>query len=460
MYFGLSAGGGSDWLDGGAGADHLDGGADGDWLYGRAGDDELRGGGGDDTLAGGWGSDRLVGGTGNDYYVFEDLFGNDTIVEDPSAGTDSMNFGAVTLPLEVRLGSVNVTGPGESVTYAGNSIEEVVGGTADDTFVMTAPTVVFNGWLDGGGGTNTLRYDDATPAITAAVAAGQKPNVWGAFSFASVVAVPPASMITLLVPAGTTTTDAITRTGISQIVKQGAGTLVLDRTNSHSGGTLVEAGEVIVKSVSALGIGGLEVAAGAKATFDVGQNAIKLGFIKFDGLVNLGEASMTVASGLTSASLVAALAAGRGDGSWNGSHGIASSAAAAQTAAGVPRAIGWTDNGDGSFTIGYTAPGDANLDKRVDILDAANFIASGKFDTGQAATWAEGNFNYDLVVDILDVADFFNGSTVASLPLAATNAATPTTDTTTLSMGDLVFAALAQNEQSRTTTRKKAFAVL
>ena len=456
----LSAGGGSDWLDGGAGADHLDGGADGDWLYGRAGDDELRGGGGDDTLSGGWGSDRLVGGTGNDYYVFEDLFGHDTVVEDPSAGTDSLNFGAVTLPLEVRLGSVNVTGPGESVTYAGNSIEEVVGGTADDTFVMTAPTVVFNGWLDGGGGTNTLRYDDATPAITVAVAAGQKPNVFGAFSFASVVAVPPASMIAISVPAGTTTTDAITRTGISQIVKQGAGTLVLDRTNSHSGGTLVEAGEVIVKSVSALGIGGLEVAAGAKATFDVGHSAIKLGSIKFDGLVNLGEATMTVASGLTSASLVAALVAGRGDGSWNGSHGIASSAAAAQTAAGVPRTVGWTDNGDGSFTIGYTAPGDANLDKRVDILDAANFIASGKFDTGQAATWAEGNFNYDLVVDILDVADFFNGRIFDSGPLAAANASTPTTDTTTTSMNNLVFAALAQNEQSRTTARKKAFAVL
>ena len=456
----LSAGGGSDWLDGGAGADHLDGGADGDWLYGRAGDDELRGGGGDDTLSGGWGSDRLVGGTGNDYYVFEDLFGNDTIVEDPSAGTDSLNFGAVTLPLEVRLGSVNVTGPGESVTYAGNSIEEVVGGTADDTFVMTAPTVVFNGWLDGGGGTNTLRYDDATPAITAAVAAGQKPNVFGAFSFASVVAVPPASMIAISVPAGTTTTDAITRTGISQIVKQGAGTLVLDRTNSHSGGTLVEAGEVIVKSVSALGIGGLEVAAGAKATFDVGQNAIKIGFIKFDGLLDIDRATLTVASGLTQASLVAGLAAGRGDGSWNGGHGISSSAAAAQMAAGVPRAIGWKDNGDGSFTIGSTMPGDTDLDKRVDLLDAANFIASGKFDTGLASTWAEGNFNYDDVVDILDVSDFFNGSIFDSGPLAAANASNPTTDTTTASMNDLVFAALAQNEQSRTTTRKKAFAVL
>jgi autotransporter-associated beta strand protein len=244
------------------------------------------------------------------------------------------------------------------------------------------------------------------------------------------------------------------------LVKQGAGTLVLDRTNSHSGGTLVEAGEVIVKSVSALGIGGLEVAAGAKATFDIGHNAIKLGFIKFDGLVNLGEATMTVASGLTSASLVAALVAGRGDGSWNGSHGIASSAAAAQTAAGVPRTVGWTDNGDGSFTIGYTAPGDTNLDNQVDLLDAINLLTGGKFDSGQVGTWAEGNFNYDQVVDILDAIDFFNANCFDAGPLAAVNAATPMTNTTTASMNDLVFAALAQNEQSRTTTRKKAFAVL
>ena len=64
------------------------------------------------------------------------------------------------------------------------------------------------------------------------------------------------------------------------------------------------------------------------------------------------------------------------------------------------------------------------------------------------------------MVDILDVSDFFNGRIFDSGPLAAANASTPTTDTTTTSMNNLVFAALAQNEQSRTTARKKAFAVL
>jgi len=162
-----------------------------------------------------------------------------------------------------------------------------------------------------------------------------------------------------------------------------------------------------------------------------------------------------------SIALLAAIVAGRGDGSWNGSHGIASSAAAAQTAAGVPRTVGWTDNGDGSFTIGYTAPGDTNLDNQVDLLDAINVLTGGKFDSGQVGTWAEGNFNYDQVVDILDAIDFFNANCFNAGPLATTNADSPMTSTpTTPSMNDLVFAALAQNEQSRTTTRKRAFAVL
>jgi len=188
---------------------------------------------------------------------------------------------------------------------------------------------------------------------------------------------------------------------------------------------------------------------------------IKIGFIKFDGLLDIDRATLTVASGLTQASLVAGLAAGRGDGSWNGGHGIASSAAAVQMAAGVPRAIGWKDNGDGSFTISYTAPGDTNLDNQVDLLDAASFMTSGKFDSGQVGSWAEGNFNYDQFVDILDVAEFFNAKCFDAGPLATTNADTPMTSTpTTPSMNDLAFAALAQNEQSRTTTRKRAFAVL
>jgi len=64
------------------------------------------------------------------------------------------------------------------------------------------------------------------------------------------------------------------------------------------------------------------------------------------------------------------------------------------------------DNGDGSMTVAYAAQGDTNLDWVVDILDVSNFVSSGKFGTGQPATWMDGDFNYDGVVDIQDVADF------------------------------------------------------
>jgi hypothetical protein len=70
--------------------------------------------------------------------------------------------------------------------------------------------------------------------------------------------------------------------------------------------------------------------------------------------------------------------------------------------------VGWLDNGDGSVTFAFAAPGDTNLDWNVDILDAANFLAGGKFDSGTPATWNEGDFGYDGVVDILDAADFLS----------------------------------------------------
>ena len=69
--------------------------------------------------------------------------------------------------------------------------------------------------------------------------------------------------------------------------------------------------------------------------------------------------------------------------------------------------MGWLDNGDGSVSFAFAAPGDTNIDWSVDVLDAGNFLSFGKFDTGLAATWQEGDFTYDGVVDVLDAADFF-----------------------------------------------------
>jgi hypothetical protein len=45
----------------------------------------------------------------------------------------------------------------------------------------------------------------------------------------------------------------------------------------------------------------------------------------------------------------------------------------------------------------------------VDVLDAANFISSGVYDAGVAASWMEGDFNDDGIVDVLDAADLMGG---------------------------------------------------
>ena len=197
--------------------------------------------------------------------------------------------------------------------------------------------------------------------------------------------------------------------GTYPVVKSGDGTLVVDQANTITGSTTVQAGRLQLASGAALSaskvvplVGGTVTMAPALMT-TVGGLAPSAG-----GLVDVGNGYLTVAAGLPAADMVAALLVGRGDGSWNGTSGITSSAAAAAIAQSVPRTVGWLDNGDGSVSVAFAAAGDTNLDWNVDILDAANFLAAGKFDSGQAASWIEGDFGYDGMVDILDAADFLS----------------------------------------------------
>jgi hypothetical protein len=119
-------------------------------------------------------------------------------------------------------------------------------------------------------------------------------------------------------------------------------------------------------------------------------------------LTDIGDGAMTVSEGLNKDDLLAALRAGRAGGTWSGTAGITSSVAAAS---GGSRTVGWLDHGDGSMTVAYAAAGDANLDWRVDILDIADTLAGGKFNSGLPASWSEGDFNYDGLFDALDVAE-------------------------------------------------------
>jgi hypothetical protein len=125
-----------------------------------------------------------------------------------------------------------------------------------------------------------------------------------------------------------------------------------------------------------------------------------------NGLVDVTSGFVTVASGLSATELVTQIIAGRNNGLWTGTSGITSSVAAAEVASLTPRAVGWLDNGDGSVAFAYAAPGDTNLDWQVNVLDAANMLTAGTFNTGSPATWEQGDFNYDGVVDVLDAADF------------------------------------------------------
>ncbi len=121
------------------------------------------------------------------------------------------------------------------------------------------------------------------------------------------------------------------------------------------------------------------------------------------GKLDVGRGQISVTSGLTATELVTQIVRGLGDGTWNGAAGITSSAVATDVGLGIPRAVGWVDHGDGSVSFAYAAPGDTNLDWSIDLLDVGSYLAAGRYDTGELATWSEGDYTYDGVVDLTDV---------------------------------------------------------
>lgn len=137
---------------------------------------------------------------------------------------------------------------------------------------------------------------------------------------------------------------------------------------------------------------------------DVSINALSIGG---DGLVDVGDGSVTVLAGLADTEIRSLLLAGMNGGDWNGTRGVTSSRVAAQVAIAEPRAVGWLDLG-GSTLFSYAAPGDTNVDGVVDLLDVSNLLSFAGYDLPASATWLDGDFNYDGLADILDTAAFLS----------------------------------------------------
>ncbi len=140
--------------------DVIAGGADNDIVFGFAGDDVLSGGDGDDTLRGGAGEDLLFGNSGNDTFDFS---GSDqAIAIDLSdlAGGTSVFSGLLELNVANGDSIENVIGTSFDDTITGNSLDNVFEGLAgnDTLYGRSGDDVLF-----GGAGATTIVTDENIP---------------------------------------------------------------------------------------------------------------------------------------------------------------------------------------------------------------------------------------------------------------------------------------------------------
>ena len=274
----------------------------------------------------------------------------------------------------------------------------------------------------------------------------------------------------IVVPPGQTLVDPTQWSGTTKLVKQGEGTLILEQPNSHSGGLVVEEGEVVIRSAAALNGGPLDIRAGARVTLDTGVSRVPVSAVMLDaaGRLDVARAGLVIAAGgFDAAAVRQAIVAGRSGGTWAGTSGI-TSAAAASTAG---RAVGYAPGSNGSLVVAFAASGDTNLDGQVSVVDLVAIQSSGVYGTGAAAAWFQGDSNYDGVVSVVDMVAMQSSGVYgrgnynpapASQAAAPSSQATVSTATTSEapSIFKLAFASLAEEQGPVSKATKKAFAAL
>jgi 6-phosphogluconolactonase (cycloisomerase 2 family) len=105
-------------------------------VFGGSSDDDLTGDAQANLLAGNEGNDLLAGGGDNDTYAFDDGWGEDSVIEGQGAGSDTLDFSAVTADLTLEVGSLTVTSDGNTVSHAEDNVENVVGGASTGDLVV------------------------------------------------------------------------------------------------------------------------------------------------------------------------------------------------------------------------------------------------------------------------------------------------------------------------------------
>jgi Ca2+-binding RTX toxin-like protein len=183
----------NDTLDGGANDDTLYGGGGNDLLIGGTGNDSLLGGDGNDTLRGGAGADTMDGGTGTNTLDYTGNTGalSINLSTQSTAGSAGDGAGDVISNMQNVIGGTGndtllgstaanrLDGDGGNDSLVGSASDTLVGGTGNDSFSIdsTILNLGTRGTVDGGAGTDTVRFSAWSAAGSPDINAGVITNI-------------------------------------------------------------------------------------------------------------------------------------------------------------------------------------------------------------------------------------------------------------------------------------------
>lgn len=345
-----------------------------------------------------------------------------------TAGTIEVTAGAIDFE---RSATVHADGAGSNIIFDNNTVAQFFETTAG---AVSRPLVFLGNNVIGPGSNNGAIVDSPMELrgnVTFQTVSSGVANTNGTGTF--------------------TVNGPITQSGGSfGVTKVNGNQVVLNGTNTYTGGNTVNAGTLLTNtnfSNGTLTINGGNAKVAAQPTNNSAAGRTVVPAVQVNaGSIDLTNNAMVVdyAPGSSPRDTVRGyLNSGYAGGAWTG-NGIASSSAAtasstnAKTGIGyaeasvVPSAVpaGFTDkDGDNSSLIlKYALLGDSNLDGTVNALDfnalASNYGASG------SGVWTAGDFNYDGNVETTDfnlLAQNFNQVLASSAPALGTLVPEPAT---------------------------------